>query len=60
MWSYVGDVRFNSLSGSLQQSFGQVVRLFIQILEGQKNKSEDQTAGQRSRSDRWQKLHRMC
>lgn len=32
--SHVGDVGFNGLSSPLQQSFGQVIRLFIQILQG--------------------------
>lgn len=32
--SHIGDVGFDGLSSPLQQSFGQVIRLFIQILDG--------------------------
>lgn len=35
--SYICDVRLNSLSSPLQQSLGQVIRLFIQILDRQRN-----------------------
>lgn len=43
MWSYIGDVGFNGLSSPLQQSFGQVVRLFIQILDEEKRTAAQKT-----------------
>lgn len=43
--SYIGDVGFNSLGSPLQQSFGQVICLFIQILDNNnKNKLVNKTA----------------